>query len=1652
MAAPNRRTEDESSRQTPVAIVGMGAFFPGARDLAGYWRNVVEGQDAISEVPADRWGAEFYAPVRETARADRVYCRRGGFVDQDTEFDLTRFGIMPNSVAGTEPDQLIALQVAHESLLDAGEGVLPVDRQRAGVVLGRGGYLTPGLVRLDQRVRTANQLVSTLRELLPELETDRLDQVRTAFHAQLGPEQPESAIGLVPNLAASRLANRLDLRGPAYTVDAACASSLVAVDHAVRELETGRCDVMLAGGVHHCHDITLWSVFSQLGALSPSQRIRPLSQDADGVLIGEGTGIVVLKRLADAERDGDRIYAVITGTGVASDGRSASLLNPDPGGQIRAVAQAWKAAGLDPKAPDAIGLLEAHGTATPAGDMAELTTLAEVFGPPGGATDEPPGAATGGRPGAGERSAGPARAAIGSVKSQIGHAMPAAGIAGLIKAALAVHHETLPPTLHCEQPHEALAATRFAPLAGATPWVAPASGAPRRAGVNAFGFGGINAHVVLEQPASRSAQSAQHTQHTQQAQQAPATRTGEPGRRAALTVSEPERVLRLTAPDPAALAELLDTDDATVLARGVDELAPAGSDPVRLGIVAPTKRRLALARKAVAKGKPWRGRSDVWFSPQPLLGERGGGRTAFVFPGLEAEFEPKVTELVEHFGLPWPLGEDSAVGDVGRHGMAVFQLGRLLDSALRRIGVTPDAVAGHSVGEWTAMAAGGIHAADEVDAFLADFDPDALVVPGVAFGVLGMPAARVLAELAGREDVVLSHDNAPNQSMVCGPEEAVRELVLTMRARGVISQILPFRSGFHTPMLAPYLGPIRAAADTYTLHPQLTPVWSATLAAPYPEHSSAVRELFVRHLLEPVRFRLMIEAMYETGFRAFLQLGAGQIGSLIDDTLARRDRLVVSAHVNARDSLAQLRRVATALWVDGGTPDVAPLLSSGAGDVPVKVRPGRTAATGRTAAKTPQAAATRAAAGRTAAATPAVRPLVRLALGGPLVSLPEADRGVLGDLGAARNTAATAAAGGDALAELAGAAARHPLAGELAALLHDTASVAGELIEAGQRRPVSPPPTVEVAREAVRRPQPPGARPQPAPDREAAVPSQLRVDVREMPYLLDHCFFRQRPGWPDEGDRWPIVPATTVITHLMRIAEQACPGMRAVAVHDVRLTQWIEAIPSRELPVTVTRLAPNRLEVGLTGYSQATVELARTYGQHAPWAWEFDPEAERTPDLTAERLYTERWMFHGPLFQGVRELTAIGERHVRGQLTSLETPGALLDNVGQLLGYWIMGTLTERTTVFPVGMRRIRFHGPPPPPGERLECLIRITDVTDTLLTADMQLVHRGRVWAEFDGWTDRRFDTDPGIRAVDRFPGHNTLSHVEPEGWALVHERWPDLATRGLIMRNICGAAERDSYTALPPTRRRRWLLGRIAAKDAVRGLLWREAAENAQDTQNTQDTQNQNTQDTQDAENTQNAENAEAHRGGDGREEIYPAEIAVRNDAAGRPLVSGVHGRELGGLTVSIAHCAEAGVALASRTPVGIDIEEVTERPRATQALACSSAELALLDGLVAAGQDSDALWFTRFWAAKEAVAKARGTGLGGRPQDFRVRAHDPETGVLQVTAGGASYDVHTRDRSNPPGLPERAYVIAWTTTDAAPAAPHNPIPNRSNTGEAT
>ncbi|WP_329009166.1 polyketide synthase dehydratase domain-containing protein [Micromonospora rifamycinica] len=1635
-----------------IAIVGMAALMPSAGDLESYWRNLIGGVDAITDVPAHRWDEEFYDP-EQSHRADRMYCRRGGFVDEYATFEPLRFGVMPASVGDIEPDQLITLEVAAAAIDDAGGGDRLPARDRIGVILGRGGILSPAQARYAQRVRMSSQVVSILRELIPDVDPARLELLRKKFDERLGPYQPEGTIGLVPNLAASRVANRLDLRGPAYTIDAACASSLIAVDQGITELVNGRLDAVLAGGVHHVHDISFWSVFNQLRALSRQGEIRPFDAAADGLLIGEGTGVVVLKRYADAVRDGDRVYAVIRGSGVSSDGKSASMFNPAVSGQVLAIRRAWESAGLDPTAPDALGLLEAHGTGTPTGDAAELTTVAEVFGPYTG---------------------GP-RPVIGSVKSMIGHTMPAAGVAGLIKAALAVHRGVLPPTLHCETPRKEMAATRFAPIATAQPWE---SDGPRRAGVNAFGFGGINAHLIIEQaPVSVGEPVVGLT--------APAA-----GR---AVVDEPDQVLWLAAADPAGLADLLARDDHEVRRLGVELAARSGGDapgPARLGIVNPTDKLLAVARKSVDRGQAWRGGRDIWFSPRPLLGP-GAGKLAFVFPGLEAEFSPRTADLAAHFGLP---DREWSAADLGRHGAGLIEVGKLLDEALARIRVRPDAVAGHSIGEWTAAAVSGQVSTAAMDEFLDLFNADSVEVSGYVFAAVGAGADRVTPLLGDYPGVVLSHDNAPAQSVVNGPESQVDRLVEALRTRNILCQKLPFRSAFHTPAFADGLTSIGAALGRWEVHPTRMPVWSATLHAPFPADEESVNRIFVRHMMEPVWFRQTVEAMYDAGFRVFLQVGAGQLASLIGDNLRGRDHLAMPVNTAHRSGLNQLRRVATALWVEGGTPDLSALDTVG--------RPPAAATTGGPAPATP------AATGPAKPGTGRRGPRIKLDLGGPLVRLGADAAGLLGVTtatdgtpttsgaptngtaptnGASRSTGTAptngtttngaaptpppaaapppaarpaaapppatrpaaapppaarpvpvaqaagrpggqgdAARPGTALDALQGLAGESSAAAEFAALLRENtrnrpavgtsttggngtatpARTAPPTVPGPSVTPVGRPPAVATAAPVAQRPVTPAAPARPAAAGAGTEVGRItrRISLETMPYLLDHCFFVQPDDWPDPEDRWPVVPATALVAHMMEAVEQLVPGVPVVAVHDAKFNKWLIAEPATDVEIVVRTAGPNRYAVVFAGYARATIEVGTGYPTPPP-VWTHDPATERPPTLGAAEMYAERLMFHGPQFQGVTDVHALGDMHVRGVVTAPVPPGALLDNALQLIGNWLITTQPFRTVALPVGLGQVRFYGPPPPAGRAFECVARVRLIDDGKLVADTQLSYQGRVWSEIEGAVDRRFDSHPQARVAERFPERHPMSLLQPEGWTMAFDCWTDLVTRGMAARGILGGAGYAEYERQPAKTRKQWMLGRIAAKDAVRARLWE-----------------------------------------DGHTDIYPIELTVGNDPDGRPWVRGRPGRGLGDCDVSLAHCAEIGVAIARRRPadatagspgVGIDVAEVTDHPESTFTFALTATELTLLSSL--AGQDADArrLWFTRFWAAKEAVAKAEGTGLDGSPRRFRV--YSATDAGLTVEIGGRAYRVGCRDVVNPEDLPPRRYVVAWTWgPEPAPSTP--------------
>lgn len=1480
----------------PIAIVGMGAHLPGAPDVETYWRNIRDGVDATSEVPADRWDALFYDP--ESNRPDRFYCRRGGFISDPT-FDAVGFGVMPVAVDDAEPDQLMALQVAQTAVDDAAGAIDAIDPERIGVILGRGGYLTAGMARLDQRVRVANQVESVLRSVLPDLAEDEVAAVGEAFRRRIGEDRPEAAIGLVPNLVASRIANRLDLRGPAFTIDAACASSLLAVEQSVDALRSGRCDVMVAGGVHHCHDVTFWSVFNQLGALSRSERIRPFDRSADGLLIGEGTGIVVLKRLRDAERDDDRIYALIRGVGSSSDGRASSLMKPRVSGQVLALTRAWTDAGTN---PDHVGLIEAHGTATPAGDEAELATLGQFFGP------------TDGR-----------RAGLGSVKSMIGHTMPTAGIAGLIKTTLALHHETLPPTLHCDDPHAGLAATRFRIVSEAEPWTA--NGSPRTAGVNAFGFGGVNGHVVLEEVHRSGRRGGSSTHRPGLAVSVTSPRSGSSPGSAGSPIPP---TLLLAADDLGAMARLLDQDDRALI-DSARATPPMHSGGVRLALVDPSPKRLALARTVVGRGRPWRGRSDLWFTADPLLGPDGGG-IAFCHPGVEPTFEPHTDDLTDHLGLA-PSGRGD--GSWAERVREIVALGRTLDEALRRLGVAPDLIFGHSVGEWAAMNTSGLIPLSQADAFAATLDARAFTVPDAWYVALGCSADVARGLVEGLAATALSHDNCPHQSMVCGPDAEVDVVVARAKEHRVMAQKLPFRSGFHSPLLAGHLAPFSAGLDRLPLEEPHTPLWSATTVAPYPHDSDQVRELALRHLVEPVSFGPLVQRLYhKVGIRAFVQVGTGSTTGFVDDALRGLDVLVVGANDPKRSGVAQITRVLAALWAEGHEPDWSTLRSPEGPPAPTKATA-----------------------------------LIPLRLGSPLIHLAEAAP----LLSQRTSQAPTSPGGGTARRAVAN-------SGPLGATLEDlfdamdrsSADVLGALSQSHAARPnggarPKGPVHVDPTDAGDGADSPVGAT-----TSSTGTTRRVTFSTDEMPWLLDHCFYRQPEGWTELRDRFPVAPMTAMV-ELMRDEVARVTGRTVVAMRSVRALRWLAAAPAATVTVKTGPEVEGTVKVSVDGHARAVAVLGDGWPA-PPTDTILAPLTEALPsERTAAAMYRERMMFHGPAYQGVTALGPVGANGLDAELESLAAPGGLLDSTGQAMGYWMMISTQQDRLALPVSIDELAFYGPQPPHGDGVDAQVRITDLDPGRVRADHELRHDGRLWCRITGWEDRRFQSDDLLWPMFVHPEHNLLTEPQRGGWELVRERWPDTPSRELVLRRYTTHEERTHHDALNPRAQRSWLLGRIAAKDAVRRLLWAD------------------------------------HPG-----PLFPGEVQLTNDDEGRPIA---HLRTGAAPHISLAHLFGVAVAICSPDhPVGIDICAVDDASEHVDALALTPEESSRL----APGGPERSEGIARAWAVKEAAGKASGTGLAGRPRQLEI---DHVEGSRH-RVGRWLVDTETIE------VDGSTYVVAWTT----------------------
>ena len=464
---------DRESRA--VAVVGLGALLPDAPDVATFWKNLCDRRYSITDVPAERWSVgDYYDP--DPAAPDKTYSKIGGWV-RGYAFDWQRWKVPPRVANAMDQGQQWAVTVAAQALQDYGYPDRALDTDRTGVVLGAamGGelhYVTNQRIMLPE-FRRALEGVASFAQLPADVRREIVARWHEAVRGSFPPITEDSMPGELPNIISGRVANILNLRGPSFITDAACASSLAAIDAAVDLLVQGHCDAIVTGGVDRNMGASTFVKFCKIGALSATGT-RPFGDGADGFVMGEGAAAFLLKRLADAERDGDRIYAVIRGVGASSDGKGKAITAPNPLGQKLAVQRAWSAAGLDPATAR---LVEAHGTSTRVGDVVEVESLSESFG-----------------------GAGRGAIALGSVKSNIGHLKAGAGAAGMLKTVLAVHHRQLPPTLNCEKPNPGVdfARTPFTLNHQLREWER-SGGLPRRAGVSAYGFGGTNFHVVVEE-------------------------------------------------------------------------------------------------------------------------------------------------------------------------------------------------------------------------------------------------------------------------------------------------------------------------------------------------------------------------------------------------------------------------------------------------------------------------------------------------------------------------------------------------------------------------------------------------------------------------------------------------------------------------------------------------------------------------------------------------------------------------------------------------------------------------------------------------------------------------------------------------------------------------------------------------------------------------------------------------------------------------------------------------------------------------------------------------------------------------------------------------------------------------------------------------
>lgn len=903
-----------------IAIVGIACSYPDARDFPAFWQNIIDKHCAVKPVPPERWDPQiFHDP--DPAKG-KIYIKVGGYLGPGYYFNPLKYGTMPRALEGADPDQFLLLRCVYEAMDDAGYLNRKFDGRRTEVIIGRGNYVAAGLGNLVQRSLTVETVRSVVKALRPDLVEAEVEHLIRELKASVPNFTPETAPGVIPNIATGRCANRLDLMGPNYTIDAACASTLLAMEQGVRSLLVGTCDMAVVGGLHVFSNVPFMLVFSALGALSRSSCVRPFDEGSDGTIAGEGVGIFVIKRLADAERDGDRIYAVVKGVGTASDGKALGVTAPRVEGEELALRRAYDMAGIS---PDSVALVEGHGTGTAAGDLTEISALQRVFGPRSGALPN---------------------VALGSVKSNIGHAMPAAGAASIVKTVMSLYHRVLPPTINCRKPHDLLCddQSRFYVNSEPRPWIHGDSATPRRAGVNAFGFGGINAHVILEE--YLPAKALQQPSYLRNWENEACILAG--NTREELLIAVDKLRAYCEAAHGVALRDIAYTLN-TSLGKGAFRLAVVASNPADL------RTKLGSAAERIRAGTlaTFKDTRGIYYTSEPLAAK---GQVAFVFPGEGSQYLNMLADLCIHFPevraafdaadaaaknpeayppsldiFPPPFfsQEEAKAAEqrlfrIDRATEAVLTSAGALYTLLRNLGIKPDMSAGHSAGEWIGMVAAGMIDIDEfvgsmskLNAMYRKLEADTNI-PRAAMLACGADrdkVARLMRELGCKFH--LANDNCPHQIVIVvdlGDAERAGKHLL---AAGVFVERLPYDRGYHTPVFTYICEPLRKFFGGLNIKAPQAALYGCTTAQRFPTERRAIVDLAADTFARPILFRDMIERMYADGARIFIEVGPGNnVTGFVDDILRGQPHLAVATNVPRRSGISGLNHALSLLAVN----------------------------------------------------------------------------------------------------------------------------------------------------------------------------------------------------------------------------------------------------------------------------------------------------------------------------------------------------------------------------------------------------------------------------------------------------------------------------------------------------------------------------------------------------------------------------------------------------------------------------------------------------------------------------------------------------------------------------------------------------------------